>query len=240
MEWRVGKRQDWNKDKLNGSGMRIAEDEQEKRSVIFPSPESRCERKENDRVAALLRARLLGETGRWKRRKKYKKQIFKIQEWMLKLHSEGFRSRQGGTDGWFWGDIRGNLTLLVTVEKGWIFQRVWKLIEDKAIWLNGLIFLFFFSHIQGKGADLGTETVIRRLRITTEWAATSEHMVGRGVLSWGKDPWNVTAPISTIIWLPQERLGVWKEKQSERYWVDLELGSGRARVEAREVRVWGV
>lgn len=52
-----------------------------------------------------------------------------------------------------------------------------------AIWLNGLIFFFFFTHIQGKGADLGTETVVRRLRIATEWAATSEHMVGRGVLS---------------------------------------------------------
>ena len=145
MEWRVGERQGWTKDKLSGSGMRIGEDQQEEeRNVIFPSHESRCERKEDYRVAAVVRAGLLGENCRRKRGKKHKKQIFKIQEWMLKLHSEGFGSRQGGTEGWLWGDTCGNPTLLVTVEEERICPWVWKLIEDKAIWLNGSF--FFQSH----------------------------------------------------------------------------------------------
>lgn len=40
--------------------------------------------------------------------------------------------------------------------EGRIHPWVWKLSEDKAIWLNGL--MCFFSHIQAKGADLGMET----------------------------------------------------------------------------------
>ena len=49
--------------------------------------------------------------------------------------------------------------------------------------------LFFFSHIQGKGADLGMETVVRSLSVTTEWAATGRHMVaGEGCSAEEKDP----------------------------------------------------
>lgn len=76
----------------------------------------------------------------------------------------------------------------MTVEEGRICPWVWKLIEDEAIWLNGL--MYFFSHIQGKSADLGMETVVRSLSVTTEWAATGGHMVaGEGCSAEEKDPW---------------------------------------------------
>jgi hypothetical protein len=75
----------------------------------------------------------------------------------------------------------------VAVEEGRICPWVWKLIEDEAIWLNGL--MYFFSHIQGKSADLGMETVVRSLSVTTEWAATGGHMVaGEGCSAEEKDP----------------------------------------------------